>query len=576
MKSAAGFLVCVALICGAQLKLSPTWIGLSLTRIGLSTTPISAQAPARDNVAPPVTGTARVIGRVVTADTGNPVARAQVQISSPALAKPRQVTTDTGGRYEITGLPPGRYRLSVSRLGFVAIEYGQTRPFGPGRDLELLDGQTVDRIDFALSRGGVITGRVTDQNGEPQPGMAMAAMRFAWTPGGIRTLERTSIGFFGGIVTDDLGQFRIYGLEPGSYVVASGAVPGAFIGPEPRPPGVTYFPGTANVDEAQPVQVEIGQEVSAHFSLVSTRLARVSGTVVDSAGRPVAWRQLVLASRTEGGVFTRSRGTTRPDGTFDITDVAPGTYTIELSPVRSDAADREFASFPISVEGHDITDLMISTKPEATVRGRVVWEGSSPEPFATQRITVSPADPRVKSAVQGTGGGTSSGVVDATGSFSIIGVHGHIVFQSSFTGVSGPWHLKAVRLGSADITDVGYNVTGDIDGLEVVMTDRETRVSGHVRGPRNQPVIDYIVVFLPGEEKTGVNQTRFVHTARPDQQGRYQVKGLPPGQYVAGAFESLGRDGHYNPEFQKRLRAAAKPFSVKEGQELQLDLQLMQ
>jgi protocatechuate 3,4-dioxygenase beta subunit len=568
MKSAVGFWVCVALIGSAQLKLSPT-------PIMLSPTPIYAQGPARDNVAPPVTGTARVTGRVITADTGNPMAGAQVQISSPVLAKPRQVTTDAGGRYEITGLPPGRYKLSVSRLGFVAIEYGQTRPFEPGRDLELLDGQTVDRIDFALSRGGVITGRVTDQNGEPQPGMAMTAMRSVWTSSGTRTLERTSSGFFGGVVTDDLGQFRIYGLMPGSYVVAVGAVPGVFIGPEPRPQGVTYYPGTANVDEAQPVQVELGQEVSAHFSVVSTRLARVSGTVVDSAGRPVVWRQLMLVSRTEGVVFTRSRGTTRPDGTFDITDVAPGTYTVELSPVQSDTADREFASFPISVDGHDITGLLISTRPEATVRGRVIWEGSSPEPFATQRINVRPADPRTNSAVQAWGGGPSGATVDAKGNFSIIGVHGHVVFQSSFTGVSGPWHLKAVRIGSADITDVGYNVTSDIDDLEVVMTDREARVSGNVRDIRSQPVLDYVVVFLPSEDKTGINQTRFFHTARPDQQGRYQVKGLPPGQYVAAAVESLSRDGHYNPAFQKRVRSTAAPFTLKEGQELVLDLQLM-
>jgi hypothetical protein len=568
MKSAAGLLVCVALIGGTQLKLSPTPIKLSPIQI-------FAQASARDNVAPPVTGTARVIGRVIAADTGNPMANAQVQISSPALAKPRQVTTDAGGRYEITGLPAGRYKLSVSRLGFVTIEYGQTRPFEPGRALELLDGHTVDRIDFALSRGGVITGRVTDQNGEPQPGMAMTAMRFAWTPSATRMLERTSSGFFGGIVTDDLGQFRIYGLMPGSYVVAVGAVPGGFIGPEPRPQGVTYYPGTANVDEAQPVQVELGQEVSAHFSLVSTRPARVSGTVVDSAGRPVVWRQLILASRTEGGVFTRSSGTTRPDGTFDITGVAPGTYTIELFPVRSDTTDREFASFPISVDGHDITDLLISTRPEATVRGRVIFEGSSPEPFATQHIAVSPADPRMKSAVQLSFGRTSGGTVDAKGNFSIIGVHGHVVFQSSFTGVSGPWHLKAVRLGSADITDVGYSVTGDIDDLEVVMTDRETGVSGNVRDARNQPVTDYVVVVLPSEEKTGVNQTRFVHTARPDQQGRYQLKGLPTGQYVAAAVESLSRDGHYDPAFQKRVRSTAVSFTLKEGQQLVLDLQLM-
>jgi len=566
MKIAARLVVYVVLVGSAQLKLSPTQWTLSPTEWTLSPTRIHAQAPPRDNVAPAVAGIARITGRVVTADTRNPIARAQVQISSTTLAKPRQVTTDADGRYEITGLPPGRYKLSVSRLGFVTIEYGQTRPFEPGRDLELLDGQTADRIDFALSRGGVIAGRLTDQNGEPQPGMAITAMRFAWTPNGFRTLQRISTGFFGGVVTDDLGQFRIYGLMPGSYVVAAAGVAGGFVGPEPRPQGVTYYPGTANVDEAQAVQVEIGQEVSVHFPLVSTRPARVSGRVVNSAGEPVGWRQLVLASRTEGGVFTRSSGTTRPDGTFDITGVAPGTYTIEMSPVRSDTVGRDFASFPISVEGHDITDLLITTIPEATVRGRVIWEGDSPEPFATQRIIATPADSRMN---------TATGVVDAKGNFSIIGVHGHIVFHSSFTGVSGPWHVKAVRLGGADITDAGYKVAGDIDGLEVVMTDRATNVSGTVTDTLHQPVIDYTVVFLPSEDKIGISQARFVHTARPDQQGRYQIKALPPGQYVAAAVESLSRDGHYDPAFQKRVRSVAKPFTVREGQQLVLDLQLM-
>src|SRR5687768_16179301 len=154
---------------------------------------------------------------------------------------------------------------------------------------------------------------------------------------------------------------------------------------------------------------------------------------------------------------------------------------------------------------------------------------------------------------------TATGVVDAKGNFSIIGVHGHIVFHSSFTGVSGPWELKAVRLGGADITDAGYKVAGDIDGLEVVMTDRETNVSGTVTDTLHQRVIDYTVVFLPSEDKIGVSQARFVHTARPDQQGRYQIKALPPGQYVAAAVESLSRDGHYDPAFQKRVRAVAKP-----------------
>ena len=231
------------------------------------------------------------------------------------------------------------------------------------------------------------------------------------------------------------------------------------------------------------MEVEIGQEVPVHFALAASPLARVSGTIVDSGGRPVDWRSVTLATRTEGSVWGAYRGYSSPDGTFDILAVPRGNYTIEVSPLRTQPDDYEFASFPISVQGHDITDLMISMKVGATVKGRVIREGSSPEPFATLRITPAAVDGRMSAATPASGGGA----VDAKGNFSLVGVHGPVVFHSSFAGRAEPWTLKAVRIGGADITDSGYNVTSDIDGLEVVMTDRETRVSGTARGEATSP-----------------------------------------------------------------------------------------
>src|SRR5688572_9902513 len=164
MKPSA-IVACAAMcVTSAQLKLSPTFESsptfefsrtFALRRpfalccpFTVSAPTLLAQAPPRDNVAPPAVGSARLSGRVIAADTGNPIARAQVQINSPALPKERQATTDASGRYEITGLPAGRYKLFVTRLGFVTIEYGQSLPFEAGRDLELFDGQTLDQIDF--------------------------------------------------------------------------------------------------------------------------------------------------------------------------------------------------------------------------------------------------------------------------------------------------------------------------------------------------------------------------------------------------------------------------------------------
>ncbi len=246
------------------------------------------------------------------------------------------------GRYEVTGLGAGRYKISVSRPGFVSLEYGQTRPFQPGRDLELLDGQTLDRIDFALSRGGVITGRITDHNGEPQAGIPDAArcgFRGAQAEHASSSRRRPVCLIESSPTISDSTGFTA--SCPAVTSSTAGADAHGMMGmPEPAVQGVTYYPGTVNVDEAQSVEVEIGQDVPVHFALTAAPLARVSGTIVDSGGRPVGWRQLMLGSRTESQRrHAQQRARHARTARLKFPAVAPGNYTIEVSPVRSQPDD---------------------------------------------------------------------------------------------------------------------------------------------------------------------------------------------------------------------------------------------
>jgi hypothetical protein len=549
----------------------------------LSVSAVLAQIPAappRDRPVQAPTGTGRIRGRVVAADNGNPIARAQISVYGTEANISRSITTDADGRYEATNMPAGPYQISVSRLGFVTLQFGQTRPFESGRQLTLGDGQSLDRIDFALPRGGVITGRISDHNGEPLPGIQVHPLRYSYGPSGTRQLGAAPSGAraFAGFVTDDLGQFRIYGLMPGSYIVATGPQPGMVAGPEYEGLGPTYYPGTANASEAQLVSVGVAEEVHAHFALVPSRLARVSGVVFDSRGRPVASRSLNLSTHTDSIVSSRSVGMTRKDGTFDIPSVPPGEYSIDVTPYNARTGlvapeEFEFASVPISVTGQDISGLTITMHAGWTVVGRVVFEGSSPRPSA-RPLSVVPvaADP-------GSGGwvssrGADNGRVDSDGNFRVTGVNGNVRFSTTLLTAGESWTLKSVRLRGVDITDVGYNVASDIDGVEVVLTDRRTTVSGIAKDARGETVSNYVVVVLPKDLKPGTLPTRFVRAINPDQQGRYQTPGLPPGNYVAAAVEFLESGSHYDPSYQKRLRERGTSFTLKEGQQLVLDLQL--
>jgi hypothetical protein len=134
--------------------------------------------PPRDNTQPAATGTAKITGRVIAADTGMPVRRAQIRVASSEARLNRVVTTDGDGRYELLNLPAGRYRVSVTRAGYVSLEYGQARPFESGKPLDLANGQTIERLDFSLPRGSVIAGRITDEFGDPMTDVQVQAMRY--------------------------------------------------------------------------------------------------------------------------------------------------------------------------------------------------------------------------------------------------------------------------------------------------------------------------------------------------------------------------------------------------------------
>ena len=144
--------------------------------------------PPRDTARPPATGTARIRGRVATPETGAPLRRAQITLTSPEVAVRRVVTSDTQGRYEFADLPAGRYIISAAKGGFVTLQYGQRRPFEPGRPVNVAGDQTVEQVDFTLPRGSAITGKVNDEFGEAITGVQVQVQRYMYLPGGQRRL----------------------------------------------------------------------------------------------------------------------------------------------------------------------------------------------------------------------------------------------------------------------------------------------------------------------------------------------------------------------------------------------------
>src|SRR5580765_2196104 len=198
-----------------------------------------SQQPARDTSAqpkdtpPPPAG--RITGRVLAADNGRPVKRARVFATAAELPGGRGMLTDDSGVFDLTELPAGRYSLSVSKSGFVALSYGQRRPLQAGTPLQLADGQQMKGIEFQLPRGSVISGHVLDEDGDAMPGVMVRVMRYQYLQGEKR-LTPAGTG-----QTDDKGLYRVWGLMPGDYYV-NAIMRGGFGGPG-GPGGFAGFGG---------------------------------------------------------------------------------------------------------------------------------------------------------------------------------------------------------------------------------------------------------------------------------------------------------------------------------------------
>jgi Carboxypeptidase regulatory-like domain len=177
----------------------------------------AGRGQVRDNTTttPTTVGTGLVSGTVSLEGSSTPVRRARVTLSGGGLRGGRSTVTDDKGQFSFSALPAGRFTMTASKPGYVTVAYGAKAPGRPGTPIELADGQQLSHADITIPKGSVITGIVVDEVGDPAPLTQVRVMRYV-----MRTGEKT-LQMAGAGTTDDRGMYRIFGLEPGDYIVSA-------------------------------------------------------------------------------------------------------------------------------------------------------------------------------------------------------------------------------------------------------------------------------------------------------------------------------------------------------------------
>jgi protocatechuate 3,4-dioxygenase beta subunit len=558
-------------------------------------------APPRDTAAQQGTGV--IAGKIVAADTGRPLRRARVVVTGGG--RPHVANTDEQGRYRVTGLPAGAYMVTAAKSGFVDGAFGQRRSVRTGTPVELTDRQQAVNVDVKLARGGVVTGRVLDEEGEPLARAVVTVLRRQYIRG------EKQLTPAGGDQTDDRGQYRIFGLSPGDYYVSAtaggldqivrqvigGRGGGIDQAPESTGYAPTYYPGVTTAGDATKVKLAAAQELAGvDFQVQIVPLATVKGIVAggsamvslvpeDGGSLGAAGGALgalggsiaALAGRGDGGRGTLAGGAlrafTREDGTFSIANVTPGKYTIVA---RADGGAAgggpRMAVQSLVVAGEEV-DVALTPAPGVQLSGTITLEASGtqlPQGFRAFRVVPFPVG-SMPAFAGGRGGGRSGGDPADNGHFTVADVMPGL-YMLRATGPRG-WTMKSVYVDGRDVTDLPLEVKGDnVSSINVIFTDKISSLAGAVRDARGNGVGNVSVIAFPSDPKLWSPQSRHIMTARTDATGAYRLTAVPPGDYFVAAVEDVEPGEWFDPEFLDQIKDEATKVKVDEGEQKTQDL----
>jgi len=439
-------------------------------------------------------------------------------------------------------------------------------------------GGAQDRGDLRLTRGGVIAGRVTDSRGDPVTEATVFARQVTYPEPGRRTISSLQTR---SALTNDLGEYRVYGLRPGVYYVSANmptaersnlnAVPIGQLAATAMGLAMTHFPSTTIEAEAQPVAVTAGeQSLGIDIQMKSIPLARISGRVIDSAGRPGADMVVMIAS------FQSGRGTsvrTDHQGAFTANDIAPGENMVNVVTVRvmevigaSGTArfepdeKSEFFSRQVNVTG-DITGFVAQTTAGFDVRGRVLIDGGRPSDESGVKLSIAARPPVNEGPVFVP---FVPAEVLADGSFVLRNVADRRFI--SISGLPSRMQLAGITVNGRDVTDDPVDVTGPLAGVEVRLTTRTTTVTGTVKDREGNAVPAGVIVFSEDRRLWMNESTRFVKSASHTVAGGFTFSRLPPGRYFVAGVDQLEEGQWASPENLERLSRLATLFTLGEGE----------
>jgi protocatechuate 3,4-dioxygenase beta subunit len=551
------------------------------------------------------TKTATITGTLTRSDTHLPVKNAQVVIMGrmegmsesevdDAGTQPYRASTNTDekGHFEFADLAPGIYYIRATHTGMVMKEAERNATV-----VKLQAGQP-QNLNLLMLPSGAITGRVLNEEGEPLQNVSVAAMRYVYTIAGRRLTEakRTT--------SDDKGEYRLFGLKPGSYLLLAdttrpsfdnGDATGFVIGTnnasgaakkEQKVYAPTFYQNENSPDQAAPVVLKAGDETHADFDLVRVPAHHITGRVTGivpgkPSDKPKEFRSFVTAQR-QGSQFPVAFNTIAKDSSFDIGPVAPGKY--KISAVQQESERSFSGSRDVVVTNADVTNITIALGAGSReIHGVVRAESDNKIDYSKLLVVLIPArDSESISDLSSTIEGLQS-----EGDFSEVGKDGsfkldispstkpyQIVLSARGSGLED-WFTSKVIASGRDVQASGLKITEtEPRTLVVLVSDKGASIEGTALDMEKKPFPNAEVFAVPSDPKLR-KRLDLIQKTTADQQGRFKLRGIRPGEYIAMALEEAEEQPFLEDRFLAQNSGQVQAVKVETGGKQKLDLMVI-
>ncbi len=568
------------------LSIYPAAISLFLSLllpISLRAAQSSEQQSSPQNTSDPKSAaapTGQISGQVYRSDNGAPIPKAIVILrgfsdsTTPAIA-PQSIRTAGDGSFSFSDLPQAKYEIEAFHQGFTERIYTIQSEISGTWDpwISLGPGQRLDTIEFHLNPTSVISGKVTDEDGDPVVGIKVSAVRPAFQPGGIMDAKPDK-----NTTTDDRGEFRLADLVPGTYLVRAGGseqTTGSILGETLWNYRPAYYPAASRMDTSVEIPVAAGAEVPGieiHVTSAGNKTYAIAGQVPGVSDETFADVSLIFGDELVSDEKRDFKIT--GDGYFVIPGVSPGQYTILVTTFAPDGSRTvahnssimEYGVGKVAIENQN-AKVLINLGRSGDVHGRIVLDDLRPPP--ADDLKDLDIDLDAESGI-GTLKTQYDGKIDPNGMFAVENLSpGKYWFSTDIPSENE--YFKQITCDGKDFTaqPIDINV-GTSMNCEIILGTDAAKITGKLMDD-DKPVPDYVVVAIP--EPLALRRVPyFLDDERTNKSGEFRFIGMAPGDYLLFAVPRDPHQGYYAPDFADRNMDDAVRVTVKPNETVTLTL----